>query len=81
MPVEVLMKYMIQNASADNADRYDEEYPSDNWRNVATGDTYDELLADFMTALNDEVVNIENGWVRLIINPGLTTYGYEVQTA
>lgn len=61
-------RYELQNASADNAQREDYEYDSKNWQIVATGSDLRELLLDFIRSLNDEIVNIDNGWIRFVDN-------------
>jgi hypothetical protein len=66
------MRYIIENASADDTDRYDDEYPSGNWECVASGNNLEELMHEFLRALNDECVSIENGWVRMVENPDVT---------
>jgi hypothetical protein len=60
------MRYLIQNASANDTQRDDGKINSKDWETVASGQTLKEALEFFIRALNDEEVSIENGWIRLV---------------
>jgi hypothetical protein len=61
-------QYTIEQASASNAYRDDEtdNYQTSGWTVVARGQTYDELMRDLLTAFNDEELDSDNSWLRLV---------------
>jgi hypothetical protein len=56
----------IQNASASDADRDDNKLKSKAWHTVAYGIDYKEACMDLIRAINDEEVNTEDGWLRIV---------------
>jgi hypothetical protein len=62
------MKYQVQIASADNADRYDDDAMGEAWETVASGDNYQEVLEFLIEAFNNEETPDSNSWLRLLIN-------------
>ncbi len=66
------IKYIIQGASANDADRYDKTYPSDQWHDIVEADSIDMVLSELLTAFNDSDddcntgLDLSNGWVRLV---------------
>ena len=69
------MEYRIEIASADNAERDDENLNSTRWESVASGRTLEELVNFLIRAANDEEFTIINSWLRLVKNDEeVTTY-------
>jgi hypothetical protein len=69
------MSLYIEMASAADADRDDETDKTENnkWRVVAVGETYEELLVDLVRSFNDEVLDSDNSWLRIVDNGKVTT--------
>lgn len=57
---------IIENADANVVDRDDDKRSLD-WKTVASGKDYQDALRWLIIALNDEEVNIENGWLRIYV--------------
>lgn len=61
------MEYIkIQNADADEAERFDNTENSVYWKTIARGTDYEEAMEFLIRALNNEEVNIINGWLRIV---------------
>lgn len=69
------MSLYIEMASAADAERDDETDNTDNnkWRVVAVGETYEELLVDLVRSFNDEVLDSDNSWLRIVDNGKVIT--------
>jgi len=65
------MRY-IQMASANLAERDDENKLAsfDKWTTVASGNTDRELLEDLVRSFNDELLDSENSWLRIVEDNG-----------
>jgi hypothetical protein len=69
------MSLYVEMASVADADRDDDtDKTEDNkWRVVAVGETYPELLEDLVRSFNDELLDSDNSWLRIVDNGKVIT--------
>lgn len=69
------MSLYVEMASAAEAERDDDTDKADNnkWRVVAVGETHQELLEDLVRSFNDEVLDSDNSWLRIVYNGKVIT--------
>lgn len=60
------MNYHIEIASANDEERDDQQFPSENWVSVASGRSYEEVLEYLLRAINDDDFSNDNSWLRLV---------------
>jgi len=64
------MSLYVEMASAADAERDDatDKAVNNKWRVVAVGENYEELLVDLVRSFNDEVLDSDNSWLRIVDN-------------
>jgi hypothetical protein len=69
------MSLYVEMASAADADRDDDTDKAENnkWRVVASGEIYSELLEDLVRSFNDELLDSDNSWLRIVDNGKVIT--------